>query len=227
VAARRRTRTLPAAASAVASPISPQVEAEGTPELTAKGLRTRPTPARPSKPLELSGIGSILKHPYYMGVIRYGGKEFEGRHEPLISASLFKRVQQMLIDNRQGEKIQKHPHYLKGNLFCARCLSRLSITYSQGHGGVYPYWFCLGRHRGNGCNQPFVPVDVVDMAVATFHGSFALAEGPKIDRLRTGFLRQVREDRAALQANAGRQAARITTLEKDRRRLLHLYYRDR
>jgi hypothetical protein len=41
----------------------------------------------------------------------------------------------------------KTQHYLKGAIFCARCKSRMSLTFARGNGGIYPYFFCLGRQR--------------------------------------------------------------------------------
>lgn len=100
----------------------------------------------------------------------YQGAEYPGRHEPLISRELFDRVQEVLKANRNGEKMQHHYHYLKGSIYCARCLSRYSLTYAQGHGGIYPYFFCLGRAGGSGCDQPYLPVDGVEEDIAPFWG---------------------------------------------------------
>ena len=33
----------------------------------------------------------------------------------------------------------------------------MGFSFASGNGGVYPYFFCYGRHRGNGCNLPYLP----------------------------------------------------------------------
>lgn len=144
-------------------------------EATARGLTTRPGPKRPAGPLARSALAKILNNPYYCGVIVYKGAQYPGRHEPLISRELFDRVQETLKANMNGEKVQSHPHYLKGSIYCTRCLSRYSMTYANGNGGIYPYLFCLGRQAGNGCDQPYLPVGDVEENVAMFYASQQLS----------------------------------------------------
>jgi hypothetical protein len=43
------------------------------------GLRTRPTPKKPERPLSRTQLASMLRNPYYVGVVRYAGIEYEGR----------------------------------------------------------------------------------------------------------------------------------------------------
>ena len=66
---------------------------------------------------------------YYLGVVRFKGIEYQGRHQPLISPTLFAEVQEVLdMHNRAGEKRRVHHHYLKGSVFCAHCGSRLCLA---------------------------------------------------------------------------------------------------
>ncbi|RJQ52070.1 MAG: hypothetical protein C4521_11025 [Actinobacteria bacterium] len=44
--------------------------------------------------------------------------------------------------NRAGERKRKHPHYLKGTLYCGHCGSKLSYTLEK---GKYGYFYCLGK----------------------------------------------------------------------------------
>ena len=52
-------------------------------ELTARGLTTAPGPNTPGKPLSVSHLHTLLRHPYYMGMVRYRGAIYPGKHEPL------------------------------------------------------------------------------------------------------------------------------------------------
>jgi hypothetical protein len=75
----------------------------------------------------------ILKNPFYMGIIRIRatGETFIGIHEPLVSASLFERVQDVLAGKRVG-KVQKH-HFLFRRLFqCGHCGSYLTGERQKG-----------------------------------------------------------------------------------------------
>lgn len=131
----------------------------------------------------------MLNNPYYTGVVIYKGAEYPGRHEALITRELFNRVQEMLQANANGEKLQHHPHFLKGSIYCTRCLSRYSMTHANGNGGIYPYFICLGRQAGNGCDQPYLPVADVEEQVATFYASQQL-DPDVAEKLRRGFRAQ-------------------------------------
>ena len=114
----------------------------------------------------------MLRKRYYLGVVPYRGVEYDGRHEPLIDLETFERVQE-LLDSRvkAGEKQRLYQHYLKGTIFCRRCKSRLHLINAKGrHGGNYPYFFCLGRQRWNGCDLPYLQVDPVEERIeALYH----------------------------------------------------------
>ncbi|MEO7147222.1 MAG: recombinase family protein, partial [Terrimesophilobacter sp.] len=88
-------------------------------EVTARGLRTVPTPKRPSTSVGRSGFFKLLRNPYYAGIVRYKGAEHPGEHEPLIDTDTWQQVQ-ALLDSRKiaSERRRTHDHYLKGSLFC-------------------------------------------------------------------------------------------------------------
>ena len=91
-----------------------------------RGLRSRPTAKAPAKPLGKDRLSAILRNDYYIGVVRYRGKVYPGRHEPLVPVLLFERVQTKLDSKRQsGERQRIHHHYLKGTLYCDTCGTRL------------------------------------------------------------------------------------------------------
>jgi hypothetical protein len=70
-----------------------------------KGLTTRPTPTRPSKPIPLTTMYHILANPYYMGVVSYQGIHYEGKHPALIEPDTWLALQAVLAaHNHTGEK---------------------------------------------------------------------------------------------------------------------------
>ena len=122
-------------------------------KLTDLGLTTRPSAKRPTpKPLAVSTIHRLLADPYYTGIVTFKGKQYPGRHKPLVSQELFDRV---------------HFHYLKGGiLHCERChkagrRSRFVYTEAKGKGGTYTYYLCRGRQDGH-CDMPYLPVSLVE-----------------------------------------------------------------
>lgn len=194
--------------------------------LTAKGLTTVPTRTRPAHPLHLSNLTSILKNPYYTGVVRYRGKEYQGTHEPLVTPETFAKVQQVLAAHyTAGERTRAHPHYLKGTVFCDQCGARLTITKANGHGGIYYYFFCLGKQKFRQCRQKYLRVDNVEELVARQYGkvSFTPERAEAIAAALREFLatRQTRREK-----EAARQERRLARLKSDSLKLFQRSYRD-
>jgi len=58
---------------------------------------------RGDKPFTLSNIFIVLRNPFYCGLLEYpkkSGKWFQGRHEPIISQELFKKVQEKMDSHK-------------------------------------------------------------------------------------------------------------------------------
>src|SRR5206468_757289 len=57
----------------------------------------------------------ILTNPFYCGLLRYRGEIYPGSHPPLITATLFERVQAVLQGNARPRRIRHEFRY--GGLF--------------------------------------------------------------------------------------------------------------
>ena len=137
-------------------------------ELTARGLTSTPRPKTPSKPLGTSNLQRLLRHPYYMGIVRYRNVLYPGKHEPLVSAEIWQKVQEILAShNLAGEKQREHHHYLKGSVYCGACGSRLVVSHAKNrHGTIYPYFICIGRQqKRTPCTQQAIRIDQTEDAV--------------------------------------------------------------
>ncbi len=191
-------------------------------ELTARGLRTRPPGERPVKPVTLPVFARILHNPYYMGIVRWNGVEYEGRHDPLIDAETFARVQEIMAAHfLAGDKQRRHNHYLKGSVYCRRCGSRLCLTNAKGR---YLYFFCAGRHqRRTDCLAPYMLADDVEDAVERYYTRVQL-EPARIEAIRTGLRTRLETSRTAGTRERQRQQRRIDRLLDERTKLLHAHY---
>jgi DNA invertase Pin-like site-specific DNA recombinase len=97
------------------------------------------------------GLRLILTNPVYRGVIRFGGEEYPGRHEPLVTPDLWERANAATtkLPPRERPTVilsrDRHGHVLKGVVFCAHC-RRALIPHDSGKkdpsGRPYRYYDC-------------------------------------------------------------------------------------
>lgn len=160
-------------------------------ELALRGLASRPTPARPAKPITAMQLQKVLTNPYYKGLVTFQGVTYPGRHEAIIDGVTWQRVQDVLALHSVDEKERTHHHYLKGTVVCAECRSRLIVQHSKNrHGVVYEYFVCSGRHeKRTTCQQSAIPIEVVEERVLRLYESIALAP-----ELRDDVEKALRED---------------------------------
>jgi site-specific DNA recombinase len=202
-------------------------------ELTRRGLLSKPTPKRPARPIAISAFHEMLKNPYYIGIVRYRGVDYEGKHPPLIDKQTFDEVQRLLeANNFAGEKRRVHHHYLKGSIFCgkknghsAECRCRLIVCNARSRSGrVYPYFVCIGRQRDpHSCSQRALSIEKVDAAIADYYRHVELSEDLRLqtEQLILEGITEVRE-------NAGVERQQLVLRQRraidERAKLLEGYY---
>lgn len=99
--------------------------------ITAKkiGLTNRRNSA-----VSINGIWTILRNPFYTGLIRIQttGEVFKGVHEPLISTDLFNAVQRVL-DGKSNARTIKHDFLFRRLFNCRSCGYALIGERQKGH----------------------------------------------------------------------------------------------
>jgi site-specific DNA recombinase len=189
-------------------------------ELDHLGLRSRPSPKRVPKKLGTTVVQRLLRNRYYVGKIVYkrgtpDEQEFDGRHEPLIDADTFAKVQTLLDEKRvAGERPRVRQHYLRGTVYCGECGNRLTFGISTGrNGSKYPYFFCSGRINGTACSQRAnIRPELIEHAIEQHYATVELppadvARGKAAIRALAELLREVHLA-SAVQAKAGRTTGR-------------------
>ena len=148
-----------------------------------RGLTTRSTRRHPdAKHVSVNKWHNMLASPYYMGLVRYQGELFPGRHQALVQPELFAIVQEILKERSAPTRRDRtHFHYLKKLLYCERCeqvgrRSKLVYTQATGNGGQYEYYFCVNRKKGL-CDLPNLPVAMVEHHVVEHYDTLDLADG--------------------------------------------------
>jgi site-specific DNA recombinase len=196
-------------------------------ELADRGLKSRPGGRYPAGEVSDSKLQAMLRDPYYTGVVTYKGETFTGRHEPIISQELFDRVQEVLETRvSAGERLRKHPHYLKGTVWCGRCHdegneSRLLVQRSIGRlGGEYFYFFCSRRPKGQ-CSSHYVQIEEVEDAIQRHYATVRFTRAFS-DAVRIG-LRETLDDRfAAGKLMDQRIATDLAALDRQEENLIDL-----
>ena len=196
-------------------------------ELTARGLTTVPGARGPGKPLEVSHLHRLLRHPYYIGLVRYQGVVYPGKHQPLVTRETWHEVQKLLsAKNYAGEKEREHPHYLKGSIYCGQCGARLIVCHAKGRGGTYPYFICIGRQmKRTDCKQRAVRIEVVEERVAAHYATVQLPPEEVAD-LRSFLSEELSRLRVDAERERKAQRRRLSKLAAERKKLLDAHYAD-
>ena len=194
-----------------------------TAALYKRGFRNRRTGTSISKPMSNSGVAQMLHNRYYAGYVKYCGVEYRGRHKPLVSAAVFANVQAMCDNHRKfGTRKRVHNHYLLGTIFCGQCGRRMSYTIAK---HKYDYFYCLSRQQGQECSQPYIPVALVEKAVAGQFRSTSLSSTERTT-LQKEVRSQLRYEVTNGKAEVSRQEKRLSRLLMERQRILQAFYDD-
>jgi len=119
--------------------------------LAELGLETRHR-----TPLAKASISRMLTNRAYLGLVKHKGEYHEGRFEPILSATLFEAVQNVLLRRAKPRKSkQRHDFSFTGLLSCGECGSAITAQFSRGKcGGIYRYYRCTKK---NGvCSQKYL-----------------------------------------------------------------------
>jgi len=157
--------------------------------------------------------------------VSYGGKIYEGRHEPLVDEATFEQVQELLSAKRiSGERPWRHFHYLRGSIYCGECGRRLIYSRANGKGGLYEYFVCGGRQHGN-CTQRAHRVQAVEAAVVQHYAAKELSDQER-DKLRSAVTAHIETISTLAAGKVAEAESILTRLERQERKLLQAHYAD-
>ena len=134
-----------------------------TPQVLSKankewGFRTRKFKRTGGSELSGSGIYKIFTNPFYTGIIEYAGRQYEGKHEPMITLQEYDRVQTLL--RRKGTpRAKKHQFAFTGFIRCGECgclyIAQTKTKYIKSTGEIrsYTYYHCTRRKKDIQCSQ--------------------------------------------------------------------------
>jgi DNA invertase Pin-like site-specific DNA recombinase len=118
--------------------------------LEGEGIPVRANRNRTTRRFHQSHLDRMLRKRIYIGLIDWGDVEgAKGSHKPLVSASLFYRVQDLLA-LRAGavSKPLRHFSPLKAISVCASCASRMTLDLTETTARTIRYFRCRKRQAG-------------------------------------------------------------------------------
>lgn len=131
-------------------------------ELARTGLTTSK-----GRALSRSTLSTILRNPFYVGIIhlRKSGAHFPGKHSPLVSASVFERVQQMLGGRAFPREVQAEFRFRR-LIKCAECPRTLTGERQKGQ----TYYRCHTSQCAGLCfNEEMIDQSQVIPALRQLH----------------------------------------------------------
>lgn len=136
-----------------------------------KGLRGR----RNHKNFSPQTLTGIFNNPIYYGLMRWGGMEGFGKHEPLIDKSLFDQVQHVLTCNNSFLiRKRKTSFVLRGFVFCPIHERRLvADTSDLKSGKTFSYYHCSNR---GGCKPSYWQTQKLEKKVASLLKQYEFSE---------------------------------------------------
>ncbi|WP_224763732.1 recombinase family protein [Salinibacterium sp. ZJ70] len=186
--------------------------------LSDQGFTTRATAKWKSGQVSLNQLSLILRDPYYLGMVTYKGEVFDGRHEALISAETFERVQEIYAErSRPVTRDRVHRHFLRGLMCCDRCHQSgrhhrmIYIEAKNRADQVYGYYICRGRQDG-ACDLQHLSVRSIEHAVAATVKVLTLEPG-FISEMRRHVHEAVELEQRAERASRGRMTSQLQKLE--------------
>lgn len=118
-----------------------------------------------------SVINTILRNPFYYGLIRWHGKSKIGNHVPIISKNLFDTCQYVLAKHRHFLlRKRTYDFLLRGFVICAECGQRYTAEWHKAErftkrNGKIAYYHCPKRDRNN-CPSPYVEMSDLETLAA-------------------------------------------------------------
>ncbi len=132
------------------------------------------------KRIKRDRISFILSNPFYIGLFRYAGEIYEGKHQPIVSKKTFDKVQEVLKQRgRPRHKTKNQPQPFCGLLRCGTCGMMITGEYRikrQKNGNVheYVYYHCTKKRKDFKCPEPCIRQEELDRQLSSLLQKFSL-----------------------------------------------------
>jgi site-specific DNA recombinase len=131
-----------------------------------EGLRTRT-----GKKVYRGHIHRFISQPFYCGLMLREGKYYPGKHQPLISQSLFEQAQDVL-HNRNRPRTKRLFFPLRGFLKCDNCRCAMTASLKKGH----QYYYCTNSKGGCEEHKGYMREETLYPMIANIFSKVAFSE---------------------------------------------------
>ncbi|MGO8696128.1 MAG: recombinase family protein [Limisphaerales bacterium] len=163
-------------------------------------------------------IRRMLRNPFYYGHFEYGGELYEGKHPPIISKTLFDKVQAVLEKRTRHIAAERVPKVFTGLIRCGECGGMITAEIQKGH----TYYRCTKKSKLTKCSQPFVREEELERQLSALLAQFTLRSD-----WAEGMLAMLEKDRkdiwGASRAFVSERQAEIGHIAAKQQRLLDAY----
>ncbi len=126
--------------------------------------------SRNNKPLSRAQFFRFLRNPIYHGLIRYREELHEGKHEPIISKSLFDQVQLTIRRRAKCKERLLKPYVFRKMFQCGTCGCCITTETQKGH----HYLHCTKKKGA--CSEPYVREELIVSQLDAALASIAVPE---------------------------------------------------
>ena len=165
----------------------------------------------------VSTIHKMLRNPIYRGKFIWSGREYEGKHTPLVTSALWFKVQDVSEERSVSKPKQRYEFSYTGLIQCSVC--GCAIT-AERRKGKYSYYHCTefkGKH-----GDPYIREEKLDMQFSHILKGLNIDEPIAqwiVDTLETNTAdtrKTLKESRARLDSQRKRLRKRAEVLYDDR-----------
>ena len=128
-------------------------------ELFSLGLRSKK-----GNRVSNSSVQRMLKNPIYRGQFFWKGIEYKGKHESIVSSSLWFTVQDMLVERSVEKPKQSYEFAYTGLMQCGHCGCAITAERKK---DKYSYYHCTG-HKGWHHGESFVREVKLDLQFSAY-----------------------------------------------------------
>ena len=172
-------------------------------------------------------VKRILQNPFYYGHFRYNGELHEGRHVPIVSKSLWDKVQAVIEQRGHTKPQTKQPIPFLGVLHCATCGMSITAetktkTQLNGNTHSWTYYRCSRKNKAIKCVEPAIREKDLLPQISALLGDYTMS-----DKMFNFMTNKIVEDEQAENADSVSAIAylkdRIASLNTKQKILLDSY----